>query len=80
MNNRKNKSGRGPVTKRVHGGAEQKLGQIGANTGEIVDKVLSMPGEVVHSVAKTASSVVGKTSSATEKVANWLNPDSGKKN
>ncbi|MCI0184641.1 hypothetical protein [Sulfoacidibacillus ferrooxidans] len=71
----------------LRGQAEKNFSEIGANAGEIVDKVTKVSDEIVHGVASTTSDIVrgvgnttsdviekslSKTGSILHKVANRL--------
>jgi hypothetical protein len=69
--------------KREVGVAEEKIGNMGAKAGTVVDKVVAAPGNLLHSAISTATGAVDKASKAAsdvaQGVANRLDPDSDKK-
>ena len=81
----KNESGNSSKSalKRRIGTSEEKIGNMGAKAGSVVDKVTEAPGHLFHSVISTATGVADKASKAAsdaaQGVANRLNPNSDKK-
>jgi len=80
-NNSSNGSKSAP--KRGTGVAEEKIGNMGAKAGSVVDKVVAAPGNLLNSAISTATGAVDKASKAAsnvaQSVANRLDPDSDKK-
>ncbi len=73
--------------RRGMGRAEEKMGNVGAKTGGIVDRVVAAPGNLLHSTVSTATVAMNKgskvvsrgsraASDVAETIANRLDPDS----
>jgi hypothetical protein len=71
------------VPTRKIGVVEEHIGNIGAKTGSVVDKVMAAPENLLHSAMSTATGAVDKAAKVAgdlaQDVANRLHSDSDKK-
>ncbi len=81
-NNESNDKSTSVPTRKI-GVVEEQIGNLGAKTGSVVDKVMAAPDNLLHSAMSTATGAVDKAakvaSDLAHGVANRLHPDSDKK-